>query len=164
MKVFKPDEKQQQILEDFFREETTYFPNHVLLKFMAYFLMSIGSILMLIPYGEIREDKSILGITAVLFMMGTYFYATQYATYTETLQNKVVQVKELVKYLPVERMQITIFRIRKVLKPCLIYTFIVLALKCGIYYGAYGSIGAIDLLIPVLGMVVYPVVIELSRY
>ncbi|MBR3516816.1 MAG: hypothetical protein IKO10_10925 [Lachnospiraceae bacterium] len=164
MKVFKPDEKQQQILEDFFLEETTYFPNHVLLKFLAYFLMSIGSILMLIPYGEIREDKSVLGITAMLFVMGTYFYATQYATYTETLWNKVVQVKELVKYLPVERMQITIFRIRKVLKPCLIYTFVVLALKCGIYYGAYGNIGAIDLLIPVLGMVVYPVVIELFRY
>ena len=164
MKVYKPDEKQQQILEEFFREETTYFPNHVLQKYIAYLLMSVGAMLMLIPYGEVKEDKSILGIMAMLFALGSFFYATQYATYTETLLKKVVPVKELVKYLPVERMQITIFRIRKVLKPCLIYSLVVIALKCAIYCGGYGNLSGPDILIPVTGMVVYPVVVELLRY
>lgn len=164
MKVFSIDVKQQEMLEEFFREESTYFPNHVMQKFVAYFLMSIGAVLMMIPYGEVREDKAILGITVMLYAMGSFFYATQYATYTETLLKKVVPVKELVRYLPVERMQITIFRIRKVLKPCLIYTVVVLALKCGISYAEYGNISGMDILIPVAGMVVYPVLVELLRY
>ena len=164
MKVFKPDTEQQQILEDFFREETTYFPNHVLQKYVAYLLMSVAAMGMLIPYEELKEDKGILGLMAVIFAYGTFFYGTMYAAYTESLLKKVVSVKELVKYLPVERMQITIFRIRKISKPCLIYTFAVIALKCAISYGAFGSISGMDILIPVAGMVVYPVVMELFRY
>ena len=165
MKAFKTDEKQQERIEAFFKEETTFFPNHVMLKFMAGFLVAVSSLLNIIPILEYDDgDIRVSFIGCMLFVMGINFYASKYANFTEPLTKKVMSMAELTKYLPVNRMQLIIFRIKKILKPCVITTIIVIAFRLLISFGTHGTATVWDVLMPLGLMVVWPIVIELTRF
>ncbi len=165
MKAFKEDKKQQERLAAFYKEETTYFPNHVLLNFVAGFLIVVSFLLSIIPCLE--YDDGYLKVAfygCLLFAMGIFTYASKYATFTEPLTKKVRNIVELTKYLPVNRMQLTIYRIKKILKPCLITTAFVVAFRLLISFGVHGSATVWDVLMPVLLMILWPVAVEFTRY
>ncbi|MBR3524745.1 MAG: hypothetical protein IKO11_02765 [Lachnospiraceae bacterium] len=165
MNAFKADTKQQQMIKEFFREETSYCPTHVLAKAAGIILTSISFILLIIPVLEWEEDmRMIIVYGFTLFAMGIFIYASKYATLNETLTKRVVKISELTKYIPVSRMQLTIFRIRKILKPCAICTAAVIALRCILSYTLHGSLSVWDLVLPVVFMICWPVVNELTRY
>ncbi|MCR4585606.1 MAG: hypothetical protein K5686_07770 [Lachnospiraceae bacterium] len=165
MKAFKEDKKQQERLKKFYKEETTYFPNHVLLNFCAVFLTVISFLINIIPcleYGDGYIKIALYG--CLLYSIGISTYASKYAAFTEPLTKKLRNIVELTKYLPVNRMQLTIYRIKKILKPCLITTALVIALRLLISFGVHGTATVWDVLIPFGLMIVWPVLIELMRY
>ncbi|MCR4947207.1 MAG: hypothetical protein K5929_09735 [Lachnospiraceae bacterium] len=165
MKAFKEDRKQQDRIAAFYKEETTYFPNHVLLNFVAIFLIVVSSMLNIIPCLEYEDGFIKVAIYGcILFAQGIFIYASKYATFTEPLTKKMTSIAKLTKYLPVNRMQLTIFRIKKILKPCLISTAIVVTIRLLISFGVHGSATVWDVLMPLGLMVVWPVLIELMRY
>ena len=116
MRAFKEDKIQQEKIAAFFKEETTYFPNHVLNKAVACILVSISSILLIIPFAEYENDMRMVIVCGFnLYAMGMFFYGAKYASYTEPLTKKVFSIFRLTRYLPVSRTQLIIFRIKKVL-------------------------------------------------
>ena len=165
MKAFKEDKKQQEKLEAFFREETTYFPDHVLLNFVAGFLTFVSFLLTVIPCLEYDDGYLKIAIYGcVLFAIGMFTYASKYASFTEPLTKKVMNIAELTKYLPVSRWQLTIFRIKKILKPCIITTVVVITIRLLISFGVHGTATVWDVLLPLLLMVVWPAFTELLRF
>jgi len=164
MKAFKQDQKQQERIAAFYKEETTYFPNHVMLNFVAVFLIVVSSLLNIIPCLEYEDGFiKVAFFGFVLFTQGIFIYASKYATFTEPLTKKMRQISELTRYLPVNRMQLTIFRIKKILKPCLIATALVVTVRLLISFGVHGSATVWDVLMPFGLMVAWPVLIELTR-
>ena len=165
MKVFKEDKKQQERIAAFYKEETTYFPNHVLLNFVAGFMTFVSFFINIIPCLEYDEGFVRVDIYAcMLFAIGIFTYASKYATFTEPLTKKVRNIVEVTRYLPVNRMQLTIFRIKKILKPCLITTALVIAIRLLISFGIHGTATIWDVLIPLLLMVIWPVLVEFTRF
>ena len=113
MKVFKEDKKQQERLAAFYKEETTYFPNHVLLNFVAGFMTFVSFFINIIPCLDYGDGFIKVDIYAcLLFSIGISTYASKYAAFTEPLTKKVRNIVDVTKYLPVNRMQLTIFRIK----------------------------------------------------
>ena len=118
----------------------------------------------IIPCLEYDDGDMMVSLYGVLlFALGIYTYASKYAAFTEPLTKKVVSIAELTKYLPVNRMQLTIFRIKKIFKPCFITTVVVIAFRLLISFGTHGSAMLMDVLIPLGGMLVWPGLIELTR-
>ena len=159
------DKKQQERIAAFYKEETSYFPDHVLLKAGGIFLMAVSYMLLIIPALETEDDdRRIIIFGFLLFAMGVYTYASKYASYTEPLTKKVTRIAMLTKYLPVNRMQLTIFRIKKIAKPCVISAVLVIAIRCILSYTIHGSLSAWDVILPLLFMILWPVLTELTRY
>ncbi len=165
MKAFKTDKKQQERIAAFFKEETSYFPDHVLLKAAGIFLMAVSYMLLIIPVLETEaDDRRIIIFGALMFAVGVYTYASKYASYTEPLTKKVMKVAALTKYLPVKRMQLTIFRIKKIVRPCVISAATVIVIRCILSYSLHGSLSLWDVILPLLLMILWPVLTELARY
>ena len=165
MKVFKEDKKQQERIAAFYKEETTYFPNHVLLNFVAGFMTFVSFFINIIPCLDYGDGFIKVDIYAcLLFSIGISTYASKYAAFTEPLTKKVRNIVDVTKYLPVNRMQLTIFRIKKILKPCLITTALVIAIRLLISFGIHGTATVWDVLMPFLLMIIWPILIELMRY
>ena len=66
MRAFKEDRSQQEKIAAFFKEETTYFPDHVLGKAAACILVGISSILLIIPFAEYENDMRMVIVNARL--------------------------------------------------------------------------------------------------
>lgn len=164
MRAFKEDKIQQEKIAAFFKEETTYFPNHVLNKAAACILVSISSILLIIPFAEYENDMRMVIVNGfMLYAMGMFFYGAKYASYTEPLTKKVFSIFRLTRYLPVSRTQLIIFRIKKVLKPCLIVTAVVVGIRCLFSVAVSGGVSIWDFLLPAAFMIGLPVIVELTR-
>ncbi|MCR4640962.1 MAG: hypothetical protein K5697_02890, partial [Lachnospiraceae bacterium] len=120
---------------------------------------------LIIPFLEWGADMQMIIVFGfVLFAMGIFIYASKYAVLNETLTKRVVKIPDLTRYLPVNRMQLTIFRIRMILKPCAICTALVIALRCILSYALHGSLSVWDFVFPLVFMICWPVVNELTRY
>lgn len=165
MKAFKIDKTQQKKIAAFFKEETSYFPNHVLLKFVSILLTAISFLLLIIPRNAWEPDEKMVRVYGfLLFAMGIFTYASKYAAFTEPLTKKTVSISALTRYLPVNRMQLTLFRIGKILKPCLICTVVVICLRIPIAFASNAAFSVWDVLLPVLLMILWPVAVEFTRY
>ncbi len=164
MKAFKIDMKQQKMINEFFKEETTYFPDHVLKKFAGILLSSISCLLLIVPVNAWGDDRIVMLYGFMLFAMGIYAYASKYASFSEPLTKHLERISELTRYLPVNRIQLTVFRIRKILKPCVICAAAVIFFR--LLFTAFPgvSLSVWDIVLPVLLMVVWPALIELTRY
>ncbi|MCR5252063.1 MAG: hypothetical protein K6E50_15820 [Lachnospiraceae bacterium] len=160
MRTFKLDEKQQKIIAEFFKEETTYFPNHVLMKFLACFLVSLSMIMLIPPFAVWEGEKMLSVFGFYFFWIGIACYGTKYASYAEPLTKISVRITSLLRYVPVEKDQLMLFRLCKILKPCVILTPVVLMFRIAISLGVFGSVQVWDLVLPPLFMIVLPVVFE----
>ena len=164
MKVFKLDQKQQEKIEAFFKEEDTYFPDHVLSNTVAILLLIVATMITIMPCLSYEDGDMTISIYGfMMFALGIYLYSGKYVAFTEPLTRKVVSISDLTKYLPVNKKQFALFRIRKILKPCLIGTGITIVLRVIISLGFYGSIDILDFLLPFVLMIVWPVLIEYTR-
>ena len=164
MKAFKEDRSQQEKIAAFFKEETTYFPDHVLGKAAACILVGISSILLIIPFAEYENDMRMVIVCGfMLYAMGMFLYGTKYESYTEPLTKKVFRISGLTKYLPVSRTQLTIFRIKKILNPCVIVTAVVVGIRCLYSVAVSGGVSVWDFVLPAAFMIGLPVIVELTR-
>ena len=159
--IFKPDEKQQEQIAEFFKRETKYFPNQVLMKYLACLFVGISMLFHFVPVQTMEEDAAFaIGVGLYFYCMGVVCYATKYSSYAEASNKQAVRVSVLLQYLPVEKEQLSIFRIRKILKPCIIATLVSLFFRVAIALGYYHDLTITDALIRPLCMIVLPVLLE----
>lgn len=164
MRAFKADKKQQDRLEAFFAREGIFYPDHEIQDVIAILMIIVSLIINIMPclaYDNGDMTVSLFGF--MMFALGVYFYAAKYAFLTEPLTRRAINITELTKYLPINRMQLTVFRIRKICKPCYVATVIVIVIRLLISFGVYGSATILDVLSPLGLMIAWPILIELMR-
>ena len=162
MKRLQIDEKQQKQIEAFFKEETTYFPDHMMNDY-AYYILAACSLLLLLPPLRVWEGDKYLSIMGpYLYVMGVALSTVRYSRFKEKLSGKILSVSQLLCYLPVERTQLVLFRIRRVLKRCVPYTAVVLLIRCGISLGVYRTLSVWDF-VQLGGMLLLSVLVEVTR-
>ena len=122
--LFHTEEIQQQRIEAFFKEETTWCPEHVLSNFLAGFFLILCIIFQMIPYQswDMSEDKSTFFVMSFLGILGAYFYIQKYSIFNEN--GKQRNIGELLRYLPVSYKQLYYFRLKKIIRLCIKLTVV----------------------------------------
>ena len=155
--MMKIDKKQQKKLEDFFKEENTWFPGPMGYKMVSIIILGITMLLFLLPYQiwELPEDGITIFLMYALEMMGFSYYIMQYTHYSEEKKNK--SLSNIFKNLPVSRRQMAIYRVRKAVGICkwLAGITIIVQSLCAIAFMKTFSIG--NIAFPLVFQFVLPV-------
>ena len=128
----KTDAKQQEKLDKFFAEENTWFPGNVGEKFLAVFFLIISGILLCIPnriitFSDFREDIKMILIGYMFYSVGVSYMVMKYKSYLESYSTnrKRTSTKDLLKNMPIDRMQLWIYITKKKIKPCyLLFSYV----------------------------------------
>lgn len=164
--TIKSDIKQQDKLDKFFAEENTWFPGNVGEKFLAIFFFIISGILLCIPnriitFSDLHEDMTMILVGYMLYFLGVTYMVMRYKSYLETYSTnrKRTSTKDLLKNMPIDRIQLWIYITRKKIKPCAIMTVIIILLKVTISLAALKTIYPLDLLMVLVFNLIVPVLI-----
>lgn len=150
------DKKQQERLRQFFKEETTWFPEHVGNNLMAVIFSFLSVVMMAIPIQAWERDDFLMIIYGYgMEWIGVSFYVQKFINYTENRQWKYMY--GLLRYLPVSRRQLNIFIMKKVIKLCLCLMGVTVLFQ-GIFTVADGyTYTAVNILVPVFVCFAIPV-------
>ena len=161
MKVFKTDERQQKMIGEFFKEELSYDQNAPLLKYVACLLIGISMMLLLVPFRAWENDGAQLSLIGYVMVAGGFgINNSKYKTRVINNTNKYVSFRQILRYLPVDPVQLVIFRIRKTIKPCAICMLISMVFRCLVSYAAYGQLSVWDIILPLGATVLIPLLSE----
>ena len=162
----KTDVKQQERLDKFFAEENTWFPGNVGEKFLAVFFLIISGILLCIPnriitFSDFHEDIKMILIGYMFYSVGVSYMVMKYKSYLESYSTnrKRTSTKDLLKNIPIDRMQLWIYITKKKIKPCTIMTAIIIVLRITISLAAFKTIYPLDLLMALVFNLIVPVLI-----
>lgn len=162
----KIDAKQQEKLDKFFAEENTWFPDNVGEKFLAIFFLIISGILLCIPnriitLSDYYEDIAVILMVYMLYFLGVTYMVMKYKSYLESYSTnrKRTATKDLLKNMPIDRVQLWIYITKKKIKPCAIMTAIIIVLKVTISLAAFKTIYPLDLLMVLVFNLIVPVLI-----
>lgn len=106
------DEREQNIIDKFFKELFTWSATDVGYKIAAGIFLFIHGCFMAFPYQDIKDSEILL--VQCFAYMGYLMYITPYLQFTE--KGRVTKLKEKLKYLPVSGKQLRLYRLRKLLK------------------------------------------------
>lgn len=164
--TIKTDIKQQEKLDRFFAEENTWFPDNVGEKFLAILFFILSGILLCIPnriitFSDFNEDMKMILIGYMFYFVGVSYMIMKYKSYMESYSTnrKRTSTKELLKNMPIDRIQLWIYITKKKIKPCAIMTTIIIALKVTISLAALKTIYPLDLLMVLIFNLVVPIFI-----
>ena len=110
------DKKQQLLLEQFFKEFTTWCPEHVGYHIIAIVLVCITMIMWIMPAQLYEGDYSILLNILGMELMALLLYQQEFAVYME--KGKERRIGEVLRYLPVSRLQLFWFKCKKLFRIC----------------------------------------------
>ncbi len=157
--MIKADEKQQTLLREFFKEETTYQAEHVGYILLACIFTGIPFIMFVMPFQiwSLREDAGILGAMYALETTGILSYVAKYNTFSETGKNR--QVYDILKYMPIEYEQYCLFKFEKVHRLCV--RLMVICLVCQVVFGLtfYHGLTFANFAVPVVSQYIIPMII-----
>ena len=164
--TIKTDAKQQEKLNKFFAEENTWFPDNVGEIFLAIFFLIISGILLciqnrIITFSDFHEDIKMILIGYMFYSVGVSYMVMKYKSYMESYSTnrKRTAIKDLLKNMPIDRVQLWIYITKKKIKPCAIMTAIIIALKVTISLAAFKTIYPLDLLMALVFNLIVPVLI-----
>lgn len=162
----KTDVKQQERLDKFFAEENTWFPGNVGEKFLAVFFLIISGILLCIPnriitFSDFHEDIKMILLGYMFYSVGVSYMVMKYKSYMESYSTnrKRTATKDLLKNMPIDRMQLWIYITKKKIKLCTIMTAIIIVLRITISLAAFKTIYPLDLLMTLVFNLIVPVLI-----
>lgn len=114
----RTDKRQQELLQKFYQEETTWCPEHVGYQLVAGITIGISMLLGVVPYQawELARDPMIVLMWNILYLMGVIYYMQKYTNYAEGKKTK--SVFDVLRYLPVSHRQLQIFILRKIVRLC----------------------------------------------
>jgi hypothetical protein len=123
--------KQQDILERFFKEETTWFPDHFGLAMAGYLVLGIAVLGLMFPFQVWEQEKTYL-FFFYFELIGLYLLMQRY--YVIRQDGKQTALAEVIRFLPVERKELAYYRLKKLLKICMRITGI--TMLCQVFFAA----------------------------
>ena len=114
----KTDQRQQELLQIFYRKGTIWCPGHVTYQMLAAIMIGISMLLCVMPYQmwEFPRDTPVSFLCNMLYLTGVLYYMQRYTNYAEGRKTK--SVFDILRYLPVSRGQLQIFIIKKIIRLC----------------------------------------------
>lgn len=161
----------QKRLEAFFQEERIWYPNYFLFHLIAVILIAASLIIMIFPYHmwEKSDFFSTLFPMYLCYNFGILAYSTRYHSYNENIHipaghNQTSQSLHLLfQYLPVDREEFRLFRLKKVGKLCLLLTGCTLLIRIPLSFFMFHLISIFDILIPIGLNLLFPLLMENFR-
>ncbi|MCM1499893.1 MAG: hypothetical protein NC124_15630 [Clostridium sp.] len=152
----KADEKQQEIIGQFFKEWTSWCPWHVIYNLLAAIFIGISVMMWIMPFQvwDRSEDLNVLMIFYGMELAGISFYEQKYLCYME--EQKEQMLYRVLRYLPVSDKQLHIFRIRKVAKLCLWLTGVIVTCQVAFAILFLHTFSVGNILIPLFGNFTIP--------
>lgn len=139
----------QQVLEKFFDEFIADSYERVLIAMVVVFMEVVFVITMCVPYQVIEaSDAKMIAVMFYFGGMGIFLYMYSYRQFKE--QNKMIRIAEKLKYVPISKKDLRIFKFRKVFKFCFRIFLICLVGQCILAIAVHGGL--------VWGNIWYPVV------
>lgn len=156
-RIMRTDLKQQELLQRFFKEETTWCPEHVGYQAAAVILIGISMILDIMPYQvwDFPEDSLVYSMWIMLYLMGVTFYMQRYSNYTEVGKTKAVY--DILRYLPVSHRQFQIYIMKKIIKLCGWLTVIAVCCQTVFAIAFMHNFSAGNVLLPIAVNFILPV-------
>ncbi|MBR1741042.1 MAG: hypothetical protein IJ733_04060, partial [Lachnospiraceae bacterium] len=114
------------------------------------------------------EDKTVLFTAFGLYNLGIAFYGNKFSIYTEnnsqiSRQSQSKYLYDILRYLPVDRREFELFRLKKTGKPCLYLTIGILMLRTLLSLYAYHTVSLPDLfLLPCITLIMPLLIIGIS--
>ncbi len=159
MKQLRINRKEQECLMRFFKEQTTWCPEHLGYTIAGWFLMGSGMFVIVFPWQAWEGVSSMLWFQAgMLLLMGSSIYMFRYDRYKE--DGKSRRIGRILAFLPVSKAQWCIFRMRKLLPVCLILTAIGVVCQCVFALIFYHEIVIWNLCEPLFFCFVLPVGVQ----
>ena len=155
------DKKQQKKLDEFYKEETTWFPEHVVNNFVMCLFVGISIILLVIPTAALdgkNDIKAFVVIPWLLYNTGILTYLSKFTIYRDKI-NQSKSIYELIKYLPISYKQIVLYKQKKLLARFFIINVIIIVLKNVISIAVYRKISIFDIVIPIALGLIFPMVV-----
>lgn len=110
------DRKQQILLDKFFAEEKIWNPNYWGNCLAGGIMFVIAMFLFIMPIQLWEGDYTPLFTMLIMELIGLEVYLGRYCQFRE---EKIVNVYDVLKQLPLSRRQLKLYRVRKLLKLCL---------------------------------------------
>jgi hypothetical protein len=151
--MIKIDRKQQERLQHFFKEETTWCPEHVAANMLMCILSGISMILLIMPTYVMDERGDIYYIVVLPIILYNWGMASYVSKFTIVEKERIY---DLFRYLPVSKVQFGLFKARKLGRICLPFSGIALVLRIVISVAVYHGVSGFDFLIPIGGMFLLP--------
>lgn len=153
----KTDLKQQELIGKFYKEETTWCPEHVGYQLVSAICIGISLLLCVMPYQvwEFPDDNSVCFTWVMLYLLGVVYYMQKYTDYTEG--RKTRSLYDVLKYLPVSAEQMQIYIMRKIVRLCVILTIVVLCCQTVFTVAFMHTFSVINILLPVGVNLILPV-------
>ncbi len=125
-------------------------------RFVSVLLLSVGTVLVWVPYQTFSSDESILSVTVsgYLLWMGIHMYMRPLAYIVENRRNRPMQRK--LQYLPVDRRSILYFQAKRLLFLLIPLGLVLQAGQCAAAYLSYGRIELCNALYPLLAGMAVP--------
>jgi hypothetical protein len=159
--MIKYDGRQQAALERFFKEETTWFPEHVGANLVMCILVGVSMILLFFPTFGLDGREDIVPMVLVPIMLYNWGLVAYGSKFTGAGQ---MRLWELLRYLPVTRAQLALFKMRKEWRICLPLTAVILMFRNLFSIAFYHGLSVYDFLIPLAGMLLLPMLFCLPDF
>ena len=110
---------------------------------------------------DFREDIKMILIGYMFYSVGVSYMVMKYKSYLESYSTnrKRTATKDLLKNMPIDRMQLWIYITKKKIKLCTIMTAIIIVLRIIISLAAFKTIYPLDLLMALVFNLIVPVLI-----
>lgn len=152
------DKKQQKKLDEFYKEETTWYPEHIGNNFLMCIFIGISISILVIPTVALDgkyDIKAFVVTPWLLYNAGILTYLSKFTTYRDKI-NQSKSIYELIKYLPISYEQIVLYKLKKLLSRFLLINVIIIVIKNVISIAAYRKISIFDIIIPIALGLVFP--------
>lgn len=150
------DEREQNIIDKFFKEFFTWSADNLGYKIVAGFFLFIHGCFMAFPYQDIKDSEILL--MQFFAYMGYFMYITPYLQFTE--KGRVLKLKEKLKYLPISRKQLRLYRLRKLIIFSIKLLAVYLLLQLFFTLVIYHELTLGNFLYPLLCGFVFPVAVN----
>ena len=147
------DERQQQTIAEFFKDYNSYTAANIGMWIGAGLAEFFLGIFMCFPYQDIKMD-AFADLMIFFSFWGAWLYIMPYiAYYTEGKKHRIY---DKLKYFPVSLRQLRLFRMKKLIRFCLIVFGFFLVGQLFFAFISYGRIELCNLLYPLIGGFIIP--------
>ena len=162
-RLLRADDRQQKLLEAFFKEYKTWNWGDLGLKFAGWFCIGCSMIFQVIPWQSwdfetFSFDKFTIFVTVYLKMIGIDTIMRGYKDFTENPGGrKRKRFGEILKCVPVSVHQLSVFRLKRAIPFCFKLSVITLAFQVIGALIVYHGITAGNILFPLVGTFMIPI-------